>query len=420
MSWGGSGGFFGASAQLPSIAASAVTVDAGRAVSVALPTDLDALRDFAREAYLQGQIAEAAAAQSATLAIARTTGRLTADDFLFAGLIHHAGRRVADAVAVLRDGIDRYPDNPSLHENLAVLLLAGFDVAGSITACHTALALGSVSANVQDCLCEAYQRAGRPDLAVDAGRLALEAKDRRFGGTVPLVAMPSGPPPAFNPGRPELNVIAYSLWGNQPRYHVPLLENARIRSHLFPAWTMRVYHDPSVDRGLLALLAAQGVRLHPMRLPPGVPMHRALLWRFEVIADPDIQRFLIRDADSLLTVKERIAVDAWLRSDFHFHTMRDWYTHTDLLLAGMWGGVAGILPPPATLLGAYTSWRMENDHVDQDLLSETVWPAIRRDVLIHDSIFQPCLGSLPFPPFGALPEGHHIGQNAFLHFSKSG
>jgi hypothetical protein len=41
-------------------------------------------------------------------------------------------------------------------------------------------------------------------------------------------------------------------------------------------------------------------------------------------------------------------------------------------------------------------------------------------MLIHDSIFQPCLGSVPFPPFGALPAGHHIGQNAFLHFSKSG
>jgi hypothetical protein len=63
---------------------------------------------------------------------------------------------------------------------------------------------------------------------------------------------------------------------------------------------------------------------------------------------------------------------------------------------------------------------VENDHVDQDLLTETVWPVIRRNVLIHDSIFQPCLGSMPFPPFGTLPDGHHIGQNAFLHFSKSG
>ena len=122
----------------------------------------------------------------------------------------------------------------------------------------------------------------------------------------------------------------------------------------------------------------------------------------------------------MLTVKERVAVDAWLRSDFHFHAMRDWYTHTDLLLAGMWGGVGGILPSPAALLRGYSFWRMENNHIDQDLLTETIWPAVRRNVLIHDSIFQPCLGSVPFPPFGNLPDGHHIGQNAFLHFSKAG
>jgi tetratricopeptide (TPR) repeat protein len=422
MSWGGNGGFFGPSAHVRPTTGSAIMADPGpnATAAIAPPATLDDLRDIARDTYAKGRLADAAEAQSAVLAMVRTTGTPTADDFLFAGLIHHAARRIADSVEVLRDGLRLFPENASLHENLAVLLLAARDIAGSIAACQTALALGSDSANVHDCLCDAYQRAGRRDLAVAAGRMALESKDRRFGAAAPLVAIPAGLPPAFNPGHPEQNVIAYTLWGNQPRYHVPLLENARIRPHLFPEWTLRVYHDHTVDPAYLAQLAAQGVQLRPMRLPPGVPAHRGLLWRFEVIADPGVQRFLIRDADSLLTVKERVAVDAWLRSDFHFHTMRDWYTHTDLLLAGMWGGVGGILPPLATLLRAYTSWRVENDHVDQDLLTETVWPTIRRNVLIHDSIFQPCLGSVPFPPFGDLPAGHHIGQNAFLHFSKSG
>jgi hypothetical protein len=160
--------------------------------------------------------------------------------------------------------------------------------------------------------------------------------------------------------------------------------------------------------------------MRPMSLPLGVPVHRKLLWRFDVIADPAVKRFLIRDADSLLCVKERVAVDAWLQSRYHFHAMRDWYSHTDLLLAGMWGGVGGILPPPAALMQAYTAWRVENDHVDQDVLSETVWPTIRRDVLIHDSIFTGCLGSVPFPPFGQSPPGSHIGQNAFLYFTRTG
>ncbi|HEY4173756.1 MAG TPA: hypothetical protein VGM42_12075 [Rhodopila sp.] len=422
MSWGGAGGFFGPAVNPRPRDGSAIMANPrqGAPPAIVTPASLADLRAVARDAYAQGRLADATAAQSTVLAMARTAGTPEADDFLFAGLIHHADRRIADAIEILRNGLRLYPDNASLHENLGVLLLAAFDIAGSIAACEAALALGSNSANVHDCLCEAHQRSGRPDLAVAAGRMALENKDRRFGASAPLITMPTSLPPAFNPGRSENNVIAYTLWGNQPRYLVPLLENARIRPHLFAEWTIRVYHDHSVDPAYLGQLAAHGVELRPMRLPPNVPAHRALLWRFEVIADPAVQRFLIRDADSLLTVKERVAIDVWLRSDFHFHTMRDWYTHTDLLLAGMWGGVGGILPPPATLLGAYTAWRMENDHVDQDLLTETVWPAIRRNILIHDSIFQPCLGSVPFPPFGDLPAGHHIGQNAFLHFSKSG
>jgi hypothetical protein len=421
MSWDGKGGFFGPSFGAPPDPTRSGAVDQGRGLpTAASPTELDALRRIAHDAYATGRLTDAVDAQSTVLAMARATSVPEPGDFLFAGLVHHAARQFSEGIAVLREGVGRYRDNTALHENLGVLLLDVCDIAGSIQSCQTAIALGSVSPNVHDCLSEAYQRVERPDLAVAAGRTALEAKDRRFGSATPLVAMPDSPPPAFNPDRPEQNIIAYSLWGNQPRYHVPLLENARIRPHLFPAWTIRVYHDHSVDPAYLTQLAAHGVQLRTMALPPGVAAHRVLLWRFEAIADPGVTRFLIRDADSLLTVKERVAVDAWLRSDFHFHAMRDWYSHTDLLLAGMWGGVGGILPNPAALMRAYTFWRMENDHIDQDLLSETVWPSIRRNVLIHDSIFQPCLGSLPFPPFGDLPDGHHIGQNSFQHFSKSG
>jgi tetratricopeptide (TPR) repeat protein len=390
------------------------------ACGTAPQAELDALRHAARDAYEKGRLAEAEQAQSAVLAATQAYGLQTAADVLFAGLILHAARRGGEAVSLLRDALKRFPGNAELPENLAVLLLSANDAAGAIEAAQAALVLGSESPNVHDCLCDAYRRIGRTDLAVEAGRLALQAKDHRFGAAAPLVAMPATLPPAFNPGRPEQNVIAYTLWGNQPRYHVPLLENTRIRPHLFPEWTLRVYHDQSVDQAVLARLTAGGVQLRPMALPADVPRYHALLWRFAVVADPGVQRFLIRDADSLLTVKERVAVDAWLRSEFHFHAMRDWYSHTDLLLAGMWGGVGGILPAPAELLRAYTPWRVENDHLDQDLLSAVVWPAIRGNVLIHDSIFQPCLGSVAFPPFGALPSGHHIGQNAFLHFSKAG
>lgn len=375
-----------------------------------------ASREAARDAYSRGDLDKAGRIQTAILA----AEACLEDDILFMGLINHAAKRTDEGITVLRQGLLRYPDNASMHENLAVLLLVAQDPVAAIASAEAALALGSVSANLHDCLCEAYERIGRLDLAVAEGRLALQAKDRRFGGAMPLVTVPHTRPQPFDPEMPEANVIAYSLWGDAPRYEVPLLENARIMPHLFPGWSMRVYHDDTAGPACLAELTNRGVRLCRVQRPSGVPAHRGLLWRFKVISEPGIRRFLIRDADALLTVKERVAVDAWLMSGCHFHAMRDWYTHTDLILAGMWGGVGGILPSPATLMQSYTAWRLETDHVDQDLLTETVWPSIRHSILVHDSIFHPCLGSVPFPPFGASLPGHHIGQNALTHFTKAG
>lgn len=423
MSWsrGGNGGWGGASigatlqftpARTPDPLIANVPTGTG-------PAMLDPMRDLAREAYARGRLGDAIQLQQQLVEAATAAGALRADDVLFHGLLLYASGQLAEGVALLEESVQRFPATAALHENLGVFQLGLNRPAEAIAACEEALRLGSESPNVHDCIADAAGRVGRMDLAVRAGRAALEAKNRQFSAYPALIQVPDGPPPPFNPHNENENVIAYGLWGNAPRYLVPLLENARIRAHLFPTWRMRVYHDVDVDRSYLSSLAALGVDLRPASLPPDQPPHRRLLWRFDVVADPSVRRFLCRDADSLLSVKERVAVDAWLASSHWFHAMRDWHTHTDLILAGMWGGVGGVLPPVQTLLGAYKAWRMEHDHVDQDLLSETVWPSVRGRMLTHDSVFAPCLGSVPFPPFGDPPPGSHIGQNAFLHFQKS-
>jgi hypothetical protein len=199
---------------------------------------------------------------------------------------------------------------------------------------------------------------------------------------------------------------------------LPLQENLRIARHIFPAWTIRVYLDAAAPIEVRDALQRAGADVHKVQLGPEDPPFRRLLWRFKVISDPTVKRFLMRDADSLLSVKERVAVDAWLASDKHFHLMRDYYTHTDLVLAGMWGGTGGILPSVDRLLRDFRPFRVETNHIDQDLLSERLWSTIRSSCLIHDSVFTGCLGSEPFPPYGALQPGHHVGQNAFIHFRK--
>ena len=370
----------------------------------------------ALDAYRRGALEEALSIQRGVVSAREPKPK--AEDFLVLCFLVHLNKKPAEAADVARDGLRLYPNSAELHENLGVCLLAAQDIEAGVDALQRALELGSRSVNALDALCSALGRLGREEEAIAHGRRSLEEKDARFGTAPALARVPRESPPPFDPSSPAQNVISYVLWGDAPRYVAPLFENLRVRNHLFPAWVIRVYVDRSVPDDLRKRLEQGGAQVVLKEQPKGELPTRRLLWRFEVIADPGVRRFLVRDADSLLSVKERVAVDDWLRSPKYFHMMRDFRTHTDLVLAGLWGGVGGILPAPQKLWKQFTPWRLENDHVDQDLLTVTVWPTMRKSCLIHDSVFTGCLGSVPFPPYGELPKGHHVGQNAFIHFRQ--
>jgi hypothetical protein len=129
-----------------------------------------------------------------------------------------------------------------------------------------------------------------------------------------------------------------------------------------------------------------------------------------VADDPGVRRWIVRDADSLLNLREATAVQEWLASDRHFHLMRDHFDHSELVLAGLWGGVHGALPPLQPLIPEFLASRpgVLNRTADQELLREVLWPTIRTSVLMHDSQFS--FGEpRDFSPFTALPAGAHLG-----------
>ena len=88
---------------------------------------------------------------------------------------------------------------------------------------------------------------------------------------------------------------------------------------------------------------------------------------------------------SCLIVKT--AVDAWLKSDQWFHLMRDSYSHTELILAGMWGGCTGIFHNIEAHIRDYvaTGRYPDNRVIDQHYLRYCIWPTLKQSVLVHDS-----------------------------------
>ncbi|MCW2247506.1 tetratricopeptide (TPR) repeat protein [Azospirillum fermentarium] len=199
----------------------------------------------------------------------------------------------------------------------------------------------------------------------------------------------------------SLDVVAFSLWGEQPLHAVGAVENARLVPLLHPGWECRVYHDGSVSPAVLDALADAGARLVPM---PDGGDGSGVYWRYLVSDDPVVRRFVCRGCHARLNPREAAAVRDWIASGQQFHVMRDHALHTDPILGGMWGGMAGVLPPLGPLVGRFTR-SATGLRQDRRFLRHQVWPLIRARALVHDA-HHPGFGVLFPPVIDAGPAGH--------------
>lgn len=315
----------------------------------------------------------------------------------------------AGAAGFLEQGRARHPRHPQLLLNLAVCLRRSGQPAAAVARLGELLAIEPDNPVAHDLLCSAQHELGRDTEAAAAGTRALELKDRANRAPPAGWQLPRSTPAdwANRPGRRA--VIAFSLWGGEPCYLRGALDNALAAPQLYPGWRLRYYVDDSVPAEICAALAGLGAEI--VVEAPGQTIRRRLGWRFQVANDPAVGRFLVRDVDSVIDAREKAAVDEWLASDCWFHAMRDWWTHTDLLLAGMWGGVAGVLPALLPLLESYRAPAVETPNIDQWFLRDRVWRLVRGSCLVHDRYFTPA-GARPWPE--APPPGNrHVGQDVF-------
>lgn len=244
------------------------------------------------------------------------------------------------------------------------------------------------------------------------GNQSLERSSARHshGPNHPLATRP----PAFQRGKPQRNVIAFTLFGDSPRYCESAIANVLVAKELFPHWRCRIYLDDSVPFSIHQRLQKAGAQIVDMSGAAKDGIH-PLMWRFLVVDDTEVDRYLIRDADSLLSEREQAAVEQWVTTDYWFHHMRDYFTHTELILAGLWGGCRGGLMALRPLMQAWLARQTDvTRFADQIFLRETVWPTLRLSVLSHDDWFD-FHGAVTFPahaPIRWKTESFHVGSNA--------
>lgn len=197
-----------------------------------------------------------------------------------------------------------------------------------------------------------------------------------------------------------MKVIAFSLWGDDPKYTIGALKNADIASNLYPDWRCRYYVGQScpddIVEGLMSRDNCDVIRMEHQGDWTG------MFWRFLSASDPLVEVMLSRDTDSRLNKREKEAVDEWLKSDKTFHIMRDHPYHGTEILGGMWGAKRGCIADIGTLIDNYVKgdfWQ-----VDQNFLRDIIYNKVKDTCMVHDEFFE----RKPFP--SSRSNKHFVGM----------
>lgn len=232
-------------------------------------------------------------------------------------------------------------------------------------------------------LAHARYELGEREDAIHLGRTALQLKDQQ-------ACAEAGPDtePLQAPYHGALNLLSFSLYGQQARYGEMAVLNVLAAQRHLPDFVCRFYLDDSVPPALvqrLRTLGAQCVSMNaqPLNMPP-------TFWRFLAMDDEHADCVLVRDVDALIDAREAWCVQDWRQSGQAFHIIRDDCCHTELILAGMLGIRSGVLRGMperiAEFLHRTGSGRWKR-YADQLFLRRSIWPTVRQEAWTHDTVY---------------------------------
>lgn len=250
----------------------------------------------------------------------------------------------------------------------------------AITYAKKAVRRNAQHINSYDALSHAYGGLEDWDNAAVYGLKALQLRDQK-------VAAQAAPElPSVTPKTHGKKIISFSLFGGSSAYIEPAVLNTELVSEIYPGWVCRFYVDDSVPESARRRMAQNGAEIIAVNGEqsrwPGT------LWRFLAMDDPEVSYVIFRDADSVISQREAQAVGEWMESGKLFHTIRDAGTHTELILAGLWGAVGQAVPDMAGKIQKYLRQPLESHHfADQFFLRDHIWAYVRQSVHGHDRIF---------------------------------
>ena len=208
-------------------------------------------------------------------------------------------------------------------------------------------------------------------------------------------------------------IISFSLWGDDPKYIIGATENIRLQKQLFPDWICRFYYHESVNHRFISELFHEGAEIVIKTEEPFIKHMDApgMFWRFEVLKDKDVEKFMVRDCDGILSQREVNCVKDWEKSGKEFHIIRDHIHHGTKIMGGMWGATKHFIDRINydDLLKQFNQMTYNNIYAtDQEFLAHMIYPLVKNTACIHDDWDRYHEGARKIPHFR---DGQHfIGE----------
>jgi len=187
-----------------------------------------------------------------------------------------------------------------------------------------------------------------------------------------------------------VKVISFSLWGSKKvitcisnDYFIGAIKNAKLALDFYPDFECWFYvHKETVPQHIIdELNSISNTKI--IYKTGDLNKTKPMTWRFESIDHPDVEINLSRDTDTRFLLREKLAVEEWMKSDKIFHIMRDHPHHRFCILGGMFGVKKNnIIKSWKSLIDTKITQKGQRDY-DQIFLKNIIYPKIINNCIIH-------------------------------------
>lgn len=195
-----------------------------------------------------------------------------------------------------------------------------------------------------------------------------------------------------------VKVISFSLWGGgcptqccSNDFFIGAIKNANLALKMYPGFECWFYvHKETVPQEIINKL--NNISNTKIIYKTGdLNKIKPMTWRFESIDHPDVEINLSRDTDTRFLLREKLAVEEWIKSDKLFHIMRDHPHHRNCIMGGMFGIKKNtIIKSWKSLIDSKVSqneFKYNRDY-DQVFLQNIIYPLILKHAFVHSSFYR--------------------------------